>query len=124
MGKVFRQQGFPRELRVRRQADFDRVYGSKAFAADDVLVITAVENDLAVSRFGVSVSRKVGGAVLRNRWKRRLREAFRKSRRQLPAGYDFVARPRRGARPDYHAIADSLPRLARRATRRLRKGAP
>ena len=81
---------FPKSVRLRRQAEFDRVYGGDVFAADNVLVIKAVKNGLSVSRLGLSVSRKVGNAVVRNRWKRRIREAFRNHQVTLPVGIDFV----------------------------------
>ena len=58
----------------------------------------------------------------RNGWKRRIREAFRQHREHLPAGFDFVIRPRRGAVPDYPAIAASLPRLLSRLAGRLSQG--
>ena len=68
---------FPRERRVRKKAEFDRVYAGDAFAADPMLVVRGVPNGLPQTRLGLSVSRKVGNAVVRNRWKRRIREAFR-----------------------------------------------
>lgn len=105
--------------RIRRQADFDSVYRSNVYAADDMLVVNASRNDLEHPRLGLSVSRRVGGAVVRNRWKRLMREVFRQCREQLPLGIDFVVRPRRGAEPSYAAIAKSLPRLAQRIARRL-----
>ena len=111
--------GFPARHRVRHQTDFDRVFGTNAVAADPVLVMYGSRNGLPLSRLGLSVSRKVGGAVVRNRWKRLIREAFRRCRSELPAGYDFVVRPRRGAVDDYQAIRDSFPQLARRLVRRL-----
>ena len=75
---------FRPEDRIRKQADFDRVYKARVYVADDVLVINGDANGLAHSRLGLSMSRKVGNAVTRNRWKRLIREAFRLSREQLP----------------------------------------
>ncbi len=112
-------QSFPPQYRVRTKADFDRVFQRDVYAADDVLVVRACENGLPYSRIGLSVSRKVGNAVVRNRWKRRMREAFRLARASLPTGIDFVLHPRRGAEPDFHAILNSLPKLAQRVAKRL-----
>lgn len=112
---------FPRKYRLRTRTDFDRVYQNDAFAADDTLVVRGCENGLPYPRLGLSVSRRVGNAVVRNRWKRLIREAFRKSRAELPAGLDFVFRPRRGAEPDYAAISESLPKVARQLAKRLRR---
>ncbi len=114
-------QRLTRERRVRRQADFDRVYGSSAYAADGVLVVSACQNDLEHTRLGLSVSRKVGNAVVRNRWKRRIREAFRLHRESMPVGLDLVVRPKRGAECDFHAIEESLPQLVARVSSRLQK---
>ena len=112
-------QRFQRRCRIRQRSDFDRVYRHEFYAADAVLVVRGCSNDLSYSRLGLSVSRRVGNAVTRNRWKRLIREAFRKLRKDLPAGYDFVVRPRRGALPDYQAILRSLPQVARRLVRRI-----
>lgn len=54
------------------------------------LVLVARPNALANTRMGIAISRAVGIAVKRNGIKRRLREAFRQSRLQLPSGYDVV----------------------------------
>lgn len=110
---------FPRQYRLRSPADFKRVYERNVYATDDLLVANACENNLAHARLGLSVSRKVGNAVVRNRWKRVLREAFRLNREKLPAGVDLVFRPRHGATPDFHALVESLPKLASRVARRL-----
>ncbi len=107
--------------RVRRQADFDRVYQQKIYAADANLVVQGCANGLPHTRLGLSVSKRVGSAVLRNRWKRIIREAFRTQRDQLPGGLDLVVRPRRGATPVFADVAKSLPRLAQRVQRQMRR---
>lgn len=112
-------QRFPKQYRVRKQADFDRVYAARAYAADGVLIVSGCTSGLAHPRLGLSVSRKVGNAVERNAWKRRIREAFRLSKDRLPAGIDLVVKPQKGAVCDFHAIEKSLPALAQRVARRL-----
>ena len=105
---------FPKSSRVRKQADFDRVHRQQAYAADDILVLRGRHNGLEHARLGLSVSRKVGNAVVRNRWKRLIREAFRMSQAKIPSGMDFVVRPRKGAVANLAAIQASLPQLCQR----------
>ena len=112
---------FPRNHRLRKQAEFDRVYQAKVYAADEVLVINACASDLPHPRLGLSVSKQVGKAVTRNRWKRLIREAFRLSRQELPGGIDLVARPQKGAVADLAAIRQSLVVLAQRVAKRLHR---
>ncbi len=115
------ENGFPKRLRVRTRGDFHRVYSRRAHAADEVLVLNGCENGLAYARLGLAVPRSYGGAVERNLWKRRMREAFRAMHRELPAGMDLVARPRRGAKSDIalDQLGRSLYRLAKRMAARL-----
>ncbi len=110
---------FPKSVRVRRQSDFDRVYQSKVFAADDVLVVNAIRNGMDITRLGLSVSRKVGNAVVRNRWKRIIREVFRQQRMDLPLGLDLVVRPKKDATCQYTLVFRSIPRLAKRLDKKL-----
>jgi ribonuclease P protein component len=95
--------GRARRARLTRSADFDRVYRHGRSQANRYLVIYAFprDRDGGEPRLGVSVGRRVGGAVERNRVKRLLREAFFALAGELPEGHDFVL----VARPDAGALA-------------------
>ena len=110
-------RSFGKQDRVVKQRDFDRVHQGKWFAADRWLVVKGSENELGIPRLGLSISKRVGNAVVRNRWKRAIREAFRNGRGDIPAGWDFVVRPRKGARLNGVEIARSLRNLSRRLVR-------
>ena len=82
-------------------------------------------NGLPHPRLGLIVGRRHGGAVQRNRLKRVLREAFRLSQHDLPAGYDLVCTPRVGVRLELVDCIRSLTRLAARlAPRAASRDAP
>ena len=103
MGEAAEGRGGRRKRRrLSRSGDFDRVYRDGRSHANRYLVVysfpRAGEDD---PRLGVSVGRKVGGAVTRNQVKRLLRDAFWACGDSLPGGHDFVI----VARPEMAAVA-------------------
>jgi ribonuclease P protein component len=76
---------FPRSHRLTGRGAFTAVFAGKARKNLGPISVLAVPNDLPHPRLGVSAPKRVGGAVQRNRLKRRVREAFRLSQHDLPA---------------------------------------
>lgn len=89
--------------------------------SDGWLTLRAAPNGLAYCRLGLIVSARHGRAVVRNRIKRLLREAFRLARPELPTGMDLACAPRVGARLDLDRARRSLIELSRRLERRLQR---
>ncbi len=85
-----RRNRFPRRMRLSRNRDFRRVFEARTRASVDPLLVYARPNALSHPRLGLSVSRRVGKAVARNRIKRLVREAFRQIQHDLPGAYDYV----------------------------------
>jgi len=83
---------FARSQRLTHAREFAAAYGAKCSINRGPLRIHAVLNasEPVVTRLGLSIGKRVGGAVVRNRLKRLLRESFRLRQRDLPAGVDLV----------------------------------
>src|SRR6266542_5989236 len=109
---------------LRRPADFRRTYDRRRSVSDDVLIVYACPNGLPHLRLGLSVSRKVGPAVRRNRLRRLYREAFRLTRHEMPTGLDLVLIPRRPEPPTLEQLKRALPQLVRRIAQKLAREAP
>jgi ribonuclease P protein component len=114
-----RPRSFPPRYRLRRPADFERVYAVRCASRGRRLTVFAAANDLGYSRIGLSVSRRHGGAVVRNRLKRMLREAARLSRRELPPGVDLVLIPVPGAASTVAEYREALVKASRSLASRL-----
>ncbi|MEM1071069.1 MAG: ribonuclease P protein component [Planctomycetota bacterium] len=109
-------QTFSKTDRIVRGEDFTRILRRGQCAADGMLVLFAMRSQSGASpRLGVTIPKKTGNAVVRNQWKRLIREAFRTQREQLPTGFDYVVRPKKDAQPDGHVIRRSIIKLARKA---------
>jgi ribonuclease P protein component len=103
---------FPREARLVRKGDFDRVYqAGKRFSSSHFTVFVR-RNELALNRFGFSIKKALGGAVVRNRIRRRLREMVRCHRQEISPGWDIVIHPKSSvAKAPFAALATDLVRL-------------
>ncbi|MEN8163714.1 MAG: ribonuclease P protein component [Acidobacteriota bacterium] len=87
----------PRTRRLRKRADYQRIYRNGIRVVGRFVVVFADVGPLAKNRLGITASRKIGPAVIRNRCKRRIRELFRLNRGRLPDGnIDVVVNARRG----------------------------
>ena len=83
------EQNFPKEERLRKRADFTEIFnqGSKTYSSHLILFCRA--NGGQSARIGITASRKVGIAVVRNRVKRLIREFFRQHKSCFTAGIDY-----------------------------------
>lgn len=112
----------PKSRKLRRTPEFARVYERKLRTGDDVLLVFAAPYD-GPTRFGLSVSKKQGNAVVRARRKRLLREAFRLEQDELPTSLDLVLIPRAGVEATLDQYRVSLVKLARKLAGRLEREA-
>ena len=99
-----------REWALKKRACFLRVYELEIAKADKYLVVKSVANDLGYSRYGFSVTKSIGNAVVRNRIRRRLKEIIRVL--QVKPGQDIVliARPEI-VNADYYQLRRSVIKL-------------
>lgn len=79
-----------RNKRLISNKAFEAVFAGGRRFSNELLVLYVVKNQCGWSRLGVSVGKSVGKAVVRNRVKRLLREVFRQSQEEIPAGFDYV----------------------------------
>lgn len=113
-----KRYGISPAQRIRDSRTFDRIYAQRHRAGDRHLLVFGARNELGITRFGLSVSKKHGGAVRRVRLKRLLREAFRLSQHDLPSGLDLILIPKQNSgagRDEYRsALIAAADKLARR----------
>lgn len=108
---------FPKRLRLLRASEFERVFGARNSVGNSHFVLFGTANDVGFARLGITVSRRVGNAVARNRWKRLLREAFRLSQHELPS-LDLVFVVRASEPPTLAQLMFTISESTRRLDRR------
>lgn len=103
-----------KDQRITKTESFAVVRSEGKSWSDKFLVLIARSNGVTLSRFGFSVGRRVGGAVTRNKVKRRLRETARLA--QVQNGWDMVVIVRKkGSSADFHMLRRSMNNLMKRA---------
>jgi ribonuclease P protein component len=110
-----RAEAFPRALRLRRRSDFRRVqdHGRKVHTGHFILFATECAE--GTQRLGITVTRKTGNAVVRNRLKRYVRETWRRHRDAFPRGLEIVVLIKRGMQDlDSHSVETELLRASQR----------
>ncbi|MCZ6539379.1 MAG: ribonuclease P protein component [Chloroflexi bacterium] len=104
----------PTKQRIRRPAEFRRVFACGKRTSDPYLNITVLRNELSYSRVGLSVSKRVGHAVTRNLVKRRMRHAL--AEMNIAGGWDVVVT----AKPQVSSVSYStLDEVMKRSLNRL-----
>ena len=97
---------------VKENGDFRRIYRRGRSAVSGGVVVYCLKNRKGMSRLGVTVSTKLGHAVVRNRVRRRLRELYRLHKEELLPGYDLIVVARvRAVETDYQKLDRTYLRL-------------
>lgn len=113
------RKSFNKSQRVVSGDEFTLIMRRGVCVADGVLVMFAVKSEDQQPRIGITIPKKAGNAVARNRWKRLIRESYRIQQEHLPDGLNLVVRPKKGATPTWGSIQKSVPKLAKKAAQRL-----
>jgi ribonuclease P protein component len=115
---------FRRRERLRGRRNFARVFQRRCSAGNSHLVVYVARNDLEYARLGIIVSRKLGNAVARARVRRRIREFFRRTKQQIPVGYDYTCIAKRAGKEDWAIIPDETVALFARAIKKISRDQP
>ncbi|MCL2621297.1 MAG: ribonuclease P protein component [Defluviitaleaceae bacterium] len=100
---------------LQKNDQFQHLYKKGKSAGNKCLVVFVEKNGLEQNRLGISVSKKMGGAVVRNLLRRRIKEAYRGMESRLTYGYDIAILPRPDlATATYQEIVSALRHLLKR----------
>ena len=108
-----KKNAFPKNFRLGGNEEFKTVIAQRRRCSDMALVLYGAPNGREYSRLGVSAGKAAGNAVVRNRFKRLVREVFRQNRERIPAGFDYVAIGSKAAKGlTFENVKESFLRLA------------
>ena len=106
------EPSMPAAGKLARPGEFAAVYRAGKRRSSSHFTVFFRANELPQSRFGFSIKRELGGAVVRNRIRRRLREIVRIHRTEIPAGWDIVIHPTSAvAKASFATLTTELLRL-------------
>jgi ribonuclease P protein component len=111
---------FPKRVRLLRPSDFEHVFATRLSTSNPFFVLYGGANEVGHPRLGLVVTRRIGGAVARNKWKRLMREAFRHAQAELPA-LDLVCVVRAQSPPKLADLQVALLQLASRLVAKSRQ---
>lgn len=104
-----------KEEKVRKNSHFRYIYRKGKSISNELLVLYIIKNGKNINRVGISVSKKIGKSVVRNRVKRLIRECFRKNKDNIKKGYDFIFIARKkAAESNYYDIDESIKYLMKK----------
>jgi ribonuclease P protein component len=113
--QVTKALAYPREARLVHRGDFDRVYQAGKRLSSSHFTVFVRKNEVTLSRFGFSIKKALGGAVVRNRIRRRLREIVRCHQQEIPPGWDMVIHPKNSvSKAEFTVVTDDLLRLLKK----------
>ena len=109
---------FPRSIRIVRSSDYRTLYKTGRKVHSEHFVLFGRTNGVGHPRLGITVSRKIGSAVVRNRIKRIFREIFRRSLHEIPGQLDIVVNAKAGCIGiDYRELRSEFLNAAQRLAR-------
>jgi ribonuclease P protein component len=101
-----RDERFRQSDRVKSGAIYQRAFKQGTVRAEGCLVVHMVPNEVGRLRLGISIPKRIGNSPVRNRWKRWIRESFRRIQAEYPHAVDIIVRPRLKTQQPSFALVD------------------